>query len=149
MSTPPRVIALLGVPIQNEDGKASEVVKPGHLVKGVLTIAKQSTAGGPASRTFALERDELGKGIDDSYTDTAGSANYAIGDYVKVGSFAPGMRVNALIASGQNIAEDSFLEPAGDGTLRAFSAGTRIGRAMSAVNNTAGPGDARISVELY
>lgn len=135
-----RVIALLGKPIINEDGVASAAITPGHLVEGVTSVAKFSTAGGPAPRTFALERDELGDDID---------VDYAADDNVKVGSFAPGMRVNALIASGENISEDQWLEPSDDGTLRAQSAGTRIARALEAVDNSAGPSEARIRVEVF
>ena len=131
------VIALLGEPVYNEDGAASEAITPGHLVEGVTSIAKQNSAGGPATRTWALERDELGKDIDD---------DYASGDYVKVGSFAPGDRVYTWVASGVDVAADEFMEPAGDGTLRAYSAGTRIARALEAVTATA---DTRIRVEVY
>lgn len=150
-----RVIKLLGQPLQNETGTAGEVIKPGHLVKGVATILKQTASSAvPVPRNFALEREELGKGIDDTYAHYAGASAYAVGDTVKVGHFGPGMRVNALIASGQNIAEDAFLESAGDGTLKVRASGTAVGRAMEAVDNstgtgTAGAGDAFISVELY
>lgn len=132
-----KVIALAGTPIINEDGVASESITPGHLVQGVASIARFATAGGPAPRTFALEREELGKGID---------AAYAAGDNVKVGSFAPGMRVYALVASGVNVSAGAWLEPAADGTLRAHSAGTRIARALESVNATA---LTRLRVEIY
>jgi len=147
--TTPRVIALLGTPIQNETGAAGEIIFPGHLVKGVSTILKHASASTAAARSFALERDELGKGIDNVYGGTtgyAGSAYYAAGDTVKVGAFAPGMRVNALIASGQTITADDFLESAGDGTLKKYNAGVIIGRAMESVTATA---LSHISVEVY
>jgi hypothetical protein len=135
-----KAIVLRGVPVQNEDGAAGESdIKPGMLVSGVTTIVKHATAGGATARNFALERDELGKDID---------VAYALGDIVKVGSFAPGMRVNALIASGANITADTYMESAGNGRLRAFTSGTRIGRAVESVNAT-GPGDARLKVEVY
>jgi hypothetical protein len=128
-----------GTVVYNEDGAAGEAgILPGMLVKGVSSILKFATAGGPAARRFAAERDEMGKEID---------VPYAVGDTVKVISLKPGDVVNALIASGQNIAADAWLEPAGDGTLRIYAAGTRIGRATEAVNATAG--SARIAVEIY
>jgi len=105
----------------NEDGAASEAITPGMLVQGVSTISKQSNAGTDCARTFALEREEMGKGIDDAY---------AVGDQVKVGTFAPGDRVYALIASGQNITAGQYLEAAADGTLRAIASGTRIARSL-------------------
>lgn len=134
-------ISLLGQPITTEDGAAIEAIVPGMLVEGVTSIAKFDTAGGPAARNFALEREELGSGID---------AAYASGDTVKVGSYVPGQHVYALIASGQDIAIDAWLEPgAVDGTLRVFASGTRIGRALEAVDNGSGPGNARLRTEVY
>jgi len=130
-----RTITLLGVPLINEDGVAGEEIRPGHLVSGVTTIIKHSSAGGIAARTFALERDELGKGIDNTYQGRAGSAYYAVGDAVKVGSFHPGQRVLALIDSGVNVAEGGFLESAGNGTLRArTSTNPVVARALEAKN---------------
>lgn len=133
------VIVLLGQPIYNEDGVATEAITPGMLVEGVTSIAKHSNAGDPAPRAFACEREEMGKGID---------VAYAVGDTVKVAVLSPGDRVYALVASGQNIAADGQLESAGDGTLRALASGTALGRALEAVNNSAGPGNARIRVEV-
>ena len=137
----PRVIKLLGEPIQNEDNAAAEAITPGHLVtlNGSGQVIKHATAGANTQRNFALEREEMGKTID---------TPYAIGDTVKVGAFGPGTRVNALIASGQNITKGAKLESAGNGTLRVLAAGTPIAWAVRAVNNSAGPGDARISVEI-
>lgn len=132
-----RVIVLRGDPLVNEDGVASAVIKPGYLVDGVLSVAGHAVAAGACPRTFALEREELGAGIDDTRQGiTTVSADYAIGDTVKIGSFAPGMRVLALIASGQTIAINDRLESAGDGTLRKYAAGVILGRALEAVTAT-------------
>ena len=133
-------ISLLGQPITTEDGIAQEAITPGMLVEGVGSILKFSTAGGPAPRNLALEREELGLGITDAY---------ASGDTVKIGSYAPGMHAYALIASGQNISVDAWLEPAADGTVRVFASGTRVARALEAVDNSSGPGNASIRVEVY
>jgi hypothetical protein len=135
-----RVIKLLGEPIQNEDDKAAAVITPGMLVDHDANgdLVPHASSAGVAQRWFALEREEMGKDID---------ATYAIGDTVKVGSFAPGTRVLALIASGENVAQDDDLNSAGDGTL-AVSATNRVAVALEAVNNTAGPGMARIRVEV-
>lgn len=132
-----KVIALKGQPILNEDGVAGEAITPGHLVKGVDTILKHATAGGVAMKNFAMERDEMGKTIDDAY---------AINDTVKVGSFHAGMRVNALIASGQNITKDDFMESAGNGTLRKFASGTILGRALETTG--AVTATTRLTVEI-
>lgn len=137
----PRVIKLLGEPIQNEDNVAAEAITPGHLVvlNGGGQLIKHATAGASTMPTFALEREEMGKTIDTAY---------AISDTVKVGAFGPGTRVNALIASGQNITKGAKLESAGNGTLRVLGSGTAIAWAVRAVNNSAGPANARISAEL-
>lgn len=135
-----RVVALLGTPIYNEDGSAAEAITPGHLVSGVTSIVKHATAAGAARRTFALERDEMGKDMDQAY---------AVGDTVKVGSFCPGQRVNALIASGVSVtAGTTFLESAGDGTLRAFTSGVRVAVALE-TKTAAFTGQTRLRVEVY
>lgn len=135
-----RSIILLGQPVYNEDGAASAAVTPGMLVSGITSIAPYATAAGNAARAFALDRPEMGKTIDDVY---------AIGDTVKVGVFHQGEHVLALIAAGQNIAADARLEAgATAGTLRVFAAGVVLARALEAVDNTAGPGNARIRVEV-
>jgi hypothetical protein len=106
-----RLIKLLGEPIQNEDSKAAAVLTPGQLVAfdGSGDLIKHATAAGLAQPAFALEREEMGQGIDNTY---------AIGDTVKVGVFAPGDRVLVFIASGQNLIVGDALESAGDGTLK-------------------------------
>lgn len=136
-----RVIALQGNPIQYEDWAAAEAITPGQLVNinGSGLLIKHATAGGAAGRMFAMARDEMGDDIDTAY---------AIGDTVKVGAFHAGQRVNAFIASGQNITVGTFLESAGAGVLRAFAAGVILGQAVESVNNTAGPSAARIRVQV-
>ncbi len=130
-----RVITLLGNPHINEDGVATAVIKPGYLVDGVATVAAHASAGAACPRTFALERTELGAGIDNTYQVLGTiSSDYAIGDTVKIGSFKPGERVLAWIASGQNITVNARLESAGDGTLKVYSAGVIIGRALESVS---------------
>jgi hypothetical protein len=130
------VITLKGDPFISEEGQCTEAITPGHLVAGVTSITKHATANGPG-RTYALERDELGKEI---------SVAYASGDTVKVGSFTPGSRVYAFVASGQTITAGSYLGSAGDGTLKAWASGPYLARALEAVTATA---LTRIRVEVY
>lgn len=128
-----RKVVQRGCPEIYEDGVASATVKPGYLVKGIGTIAHQ-TSTTKAPKAMALERDELGTGIDDTYRSTnAGTptAYYASGDRVKVAVFKSGERAVGYIASGQNIAEDDLLESAGDGTFAEGSTNP-IARAVSA-----------------
>lgn len=114
-----RSIIQRGSPEVYEGGSASETIKPGYLTKGVSTIAKQTaTTTGQPPVQIALERDELGTGIDNTYQNSgASSAFYASGDKVKVGVFTKGQRFLGFIASGQNIVEDDQLQSAGDGTF--------------------------------
>jgi hypothetical protein len=125
-----RLIKLLGEPIQNEDDKAAEAITPGHLVAFNVSgdLVKHASAAGITPAAFALEREYMGDDIDTAY---------AIGDTVAVGVFYPGCRVNALIASGVNVAKGDLLESAGDGTLRARTSGHTLGRALEAANVTA------------
>lgn len=131
-----KTITLMGTPIVNEDGSAGEAITPGHLVKGTTSILKQTATAGKLPARFALEREEMGKGID---------VAYASGDVVKVGHFGPGERVYALIGV-VTAAADGLAESAGDGTLRNVTTGVPIARYLEAVTN--GAGTARIRVEI-
>ena len=105
-------VALAGSPEVFEEFTASAVLTPGDLIEiNSGQWRRHGTAAKNAVAAFALERDEMGDDID---------VNYASGDNVKVGFFGKGMRVNAFIASGQNLSKGAFLESAGDGTLRAL-----------------------------
>jgi hypothetical protein len=142
------VIALLGTPIYTEEDRAAEAITPGHLIDFDASgnLVKHAGAGLNAAPMFALERDELGDDI---------TTAYAASDIVKVGHFHKGQRVYALIASGQNISKGEYLESDGAGRLRdqttdAATDDTQrvstVARAIEAVDNSAGPGDARIRV---
>lgn len=117
-----RSVILKGSPVINEDGAASEAIKPGYLVKGAYpgstAVAKQTATTGFFVALVALERDELGRGIDDTYQGrVAGAAAYASGDKVKVAAPKAGEEYTMYVASGQNISADDLLQSAGDGTL--------------------------------
>lgn len=134
-----RSVILKGEPEVNEEGTATAQVKPGYLVDGVTAIAHQSVAGANTPRTFALERDEFGTGIDDSKQGSGtGSAFYASGDRVKVGEFYPGSEVTAYLASGYGIAVNGKVQAHGDGTLRPLEgSNTPLGRSCDAVTGAA------------
>ncbi len=142
-----RVITLKGSPIINEDGIASAAIVPGQFVDGVSSLAPGPSANGPG-RNIALERDERGQDID---------AAYASGEVVKNGSFMPGQRAYVFLASGQNVAENVFLQHGGSGLLIAqTSTNPRIGRSLEALDTTGdqsaalGPAfSTRIRVEIY
>jgi hypothetical protein len=139
------VIALLGDPVINEEDEAAEAITPGHLLNydSSGNLIKNVTAANQ-SPAFALERDELGKEID---------VAYAIGDTVKVGVFAPGKRVYAWLASGQNCAKGDYLAPSTTAGLLTKSGVTttlRIARALEAVDTSgsAPVAGTRIRVEI-
>jgi hypothetical protein len=143
MTSTRRVIALLGgPPVTNEETAAVEAITPGHLVMlsggGVI---KNTDDAANVARAFALERDEFGSDID---------VPYAISDVVKVGVFCAGQRVYAFVASGENVAVGDYLttDNAGRLTKTSVSAHIRIARAVEAINNSAGPGDARVRAEI-
>lgn len=114
-----RTVVLSGTPEINEEGVASAEVKPGYLVKGVTSIAHHASAGENVPRAVAMERDELGRGIDNTYQSAdQSSAFYASGDTVKVAVLYPGCRATMFLASGYGVAADGPLQSHGDGTLR-------------------------------
>jgi hypothetical protein len=137
-----RKVILKGEPIINEDGVASATVKPGYLVKGVSTIAHQ-TSTTTKLKAVALERDELGQGIDNTYQGSGtASAYYASGDVVKVAVFKSGEEATVFLASG-NYSEDDLLESAGDGTLQEGST-TPIARMKETLGLLTTGGAARV-----
>lgn len=105
-----KVIALQGQPIVDEQNSCSAAITPGDLIEiDTAQWRKHATAAKNASPWFALERDEMGDGID---------VDYAANDIVKAGLFSPGMKVNARIAIGETLVKGDKLESAGAGTLR-------------------------------
>ena len=134
-------VVLLGNELvtQNEDNKAAEAITPGHLIDYDSNgdWVKHASAGGMSVGRFALEREELGTDM---------NTDYDIADTVKAGLCPRGVRVNAIIASGQNISKGDFLESAGNGTLRVYAAGVRLAQALEDVNANAGA--ARLRVEM-
>jgi len=124
------VIALLGCPMVSEEKVAIEAIIPGHLLEVVASgVKKQTDDAANVAPIFALERDELGNGIDDAY---------AIGDVVKMGTFKPGDRVYGWLASGQNVAEGDYLTgtTAGLLTKTSVAASVRLAKAVESVDTT-------------
>lgn len=127
-----RSVIARGVPEINEEGTAQETIKPGYLVKGVSSVSKQ-TSTTKVPRAVALERSELGSGLDNTYQGQGtGTAFYASGDRVQVAVFKGGEEAIMFVASGQNIVEDDLLESAGNGLL-AEGATNPIARAMESL----------------
>jgi hypothetical protein len=134
-----RSVILRGEPLVDEQGTASAQVKPGYFVNGVTSIAHSAEAAGTdIPRIVALERDELGAGIDNANQGQGTvSAFYASGDRVKTAALRPGDEVTAFIASGYGVAVNDRLMSHGDGTLRPLEgSNTRIAVAMEAVTGS-------------
>jgi hypothetical protein len=138
----PNVIHLAGHGPEVGDVPAGEAITPGHLIErydagsGVSKFRKH-TATSLAGNIYAKDAQMLNKGVDDAY---------ASGDLVFAVVANPGDTIWALIASGQNIATGGDLESAGNGTLKAYSAGVKIATAIESVNAVVTPTRLRVEV---
>jgi len=115
-----RTISIMG-PARQREFKAGGAITPGHLVEVSSTagdVVVHSTAGGTAIAMFALEDEGQGKTITQAYADN---------NEVRCGVFGPGDEVYAILADGENASVGSFLESAGDGTLRVVDADASVG----------------------
>lgn len=124
---------------------ANAAITPGQLCEVMSTnkVRKHATAGGFHQRLIAQENSLEGEGITD---------NYAAGDQVQLVHADPGQVMYMLLKDGENATRDEFLESAGDGDLRVYVAGTRVGRAMDALDlsgsSGADPSSRRIRVRI-
>lgn len=110
---------------------AASAITPGMLLEVETTTGKvkpHSSAGGYANPIFAVRDTQQGKGIDDAY---------ATGDLVSYHQMRAGSRVLAIAADSQVLVEGDYVESAGDGKVRKYSAGVRVGFATHALNTTA------------
>ena len=135
-----------------KEGKATVAVKPGMLVQwdAAIDAVKPQLAGAPSGtqgatrKAFALENDLVGQGIDD---------NYDIGDTVQYGVFQRGAEVQALLATGNNVAIGGAVVSNGAGNLKIAATNYGdddeevVGYAMEALNNSSGS-DARLRIEV-
>lgn len=144
----PNTIHLAGDVVLVNDIAAGEVITPGALVaRSAGTYLNHATAGAAAQPAFALEQDEINAGQRADPPVPAVDFPYASGDLIKVGNGRPGASFWALLASGQNISDGDDLFSAGTGELTGTGTDA-VARAIEAVDNTAGPGAARIRVEV-
>lgn len=141
----PNKILLFGGPDPTLEGTlaASEAITPGMLVErfnnsGVVRFRK-STRTGLANTLVMLDQPLYNKGIDDAC---------AANDLIEVHVGKPGDILYMIIASGANIAAGARLTDAGNGKLKAVGSDVACFEARETVNNSAGPGDARIRVEV-
>lgn len=139
----PNVIHLGGPVTVINDLAASEAITPGMLVErfnssGTVRFRK-STRTGLRNTLYAKDMPMLNKGIDDAC---------AANDLIEVVDGAPGATIYAIIASGANITAGARLTDAGNGKLKAVGSDSPCAEALENVDNSAGPGDARIRVEV-
>jgi hypothetical protein len=139
--TAPRTIMLVG----KEVSVMKELVAGGTITPGMLLAINSSgqyiahaVAAADVPPIFAQENDFNGKGIDD---------NYVANDWVQAWVCGRGAEVNALVAAAATaIPLGSYVESAGNGTVRVYAAGKRIGQALEAVDNSGGGSAARIKI---
>jgi len=137
VTTSKNVIYLLGQPIYNEDGMADSPVIPGMLVEGFNGLVPNTRAAARIEVAVALEREEMGKGID---------WPYQIGDTVKVGVFHRGARFLGILESGIAINEGDFVTGAGTaGLLNVGSSANAVGRSLETL---AADATRRVRVEV-
>jgi hypothetical protein len=145
-----KTIILRGAGI-NKERVAAVVITPGYLVDENASglLKPHSTAGKNASPAFARENEVIGSDI---------TVDYAINDQVLYTVLPPGAEVYALVAaSASAIIIGSFLESAGDGTLRIATTDAAtddtqraavVGKALVALDNSSGGAEARIKIEV-
>jgi len=141
------------IPLAPLDGCGNGAITPGMLVETINgEVRPHSTQGGNVTpRMFAVEGENpdtssitLGD-IDMDYDDDNGE--------VKVWYPKPGDVVYALLGTGHAVLIDGLLQSASDGYLMPYTAVANIheqivGRAVAAVNNSAGATPARVKVRV-
>jgi hypothetical protein len=144
---PERVITLKGNPEVTETGVAGVALEPGRLVTGYATIALQGAVSDAAGRRVVLEREELGRGIDQSVGEetSALDATYAVGEQVKVGAFGTGEQFTGWLASGESVTAGDLMEAAADGMM---AAGTTNPKYFAVNTVDAAAGDAFVQAEV-
>ncbi len=144
-----KTIVLMGKGIRKERPAAAAGIRPGDLVEVDVNgdFAVHSTALGSAQRSFVVENELEGKGIDDNYLDN---------EQVHVEACHPGMEVLAWLLQDEVAVIGSFLDSVGAGgnlkivdTAAAtadISRNSLVGIALEAL--TATGSDKRIRIEV-
>lgn len=146
-----RRVLLKGLYGVRDEGVATEAITPGHLVEEVAAgIRKHAGAGLAAIPMFALEREMTGDDKDEAY---------AASDTVLFVVAQPGTQIHALVAAAAAaIAVGDNLESAGNGTVRKATTDTAtddtqrnslVGKALEAVDNSAGGSAVRIKIRTF
>lgn len=137
-------IELKGCGIRGETIGAAAIT-PGQLleVTSADKVQRHSSAGGFHQRKIAVEDSLQGNGITD---------NYAAAAQVQWVDALPGQVIYMLLADGESATPNEYLESNGNGDLRVYTSGTRVGRAMDTLDlsdsSGADPSSRRIRVEI-
>ena len=122
-----------------KERNAGGAITPGHLIElntSDQVVVHATAAAVFAQKSFALEDQAQGRGIDDAYS-TAERVVYQV--------FTPGDEVYALLENGAVATIGAALESAGDGTLQIRTTGAVVAYALEALT---GSGPTRIKVEV-
>lgn len=147
-----KIVLKGGEHVIRDEGVAAGAITPGMLLRrsSATAVAFHATAGGNHQKMFALENDLVGGGVSDAY---------AADDQVQIGHARSGVKIDALLKTGNNVAVGAALESAGDGTLQALTvvntddsdvdlvSSPIVGFAREAVNNSSGSA-VRITIEV-
>lgn len=135
----------------HKEANCAEAITPGHLVtlNGSGALIKHNVAGPAAAAganaqgivRVAVENDFFGEGIDDAY---------AVNDQGIFQPLSTGCEFMSLVAAAAPaIAVNDLVESAGNGTVRKTTiVANAIGRAVEAVDNSAGASPVRLRVEV-
>lgn len=141
--TTPKTVLLKGDPLSLEGAAAAgSAIKPGMLVEQISagTYRAHASAGGNAAKIFAREADYVGGSIDDVYD---------VGENVVMWHCKPGDQIYAWLKAGQDVAIGTFLESAGDGSLRDVgTAGVIVAKVVAAVDNDPGSAGAAVRIKV-
>lgn len=138
----PNTIWLGGKRVVVNDLLAGVAITPGMLIErysiaGVPSFRPHTAADAEGS-IYATEQIMFNKTVDDVY---------AIGDLVEALVGSSGTTIWAIVASGANVVAGAKLASAGNGKLKAGTT-KAIAVAVEDKDNSAGPGDARIRIEV-
>ena len=128
--------------VLNKEKAAAATITPGDFVELTSsdTYQRQSTLGADDAKLIAIEYDLQAGSIDDDYSAT---------DNVLTASLLPGDEVNTFVAaSAAAIVIGDKVEFDATGGVKILAAGTVIGTALEAVDNSGGGSKARIKIEI-
>jgi hypothetical protein len=137
----PKTIVLKQLYGRHDEGRATEQMMPGQLVKvdENLKLKLHDVAGGPAVPAFAKEDAYQGRTIDHVIN---------VNDVVFYHMAAAGDEIYTFLDEGETAVPGDLLESAGNGNFVVSDAGTPMLEALEEVDNTEGDGPHRIKARV-